>query len=321
MFHRILVPLDGSRRAEMATPAAARLARASHGTVMLMRSIVPLTPYGPYVTSPSGPPAVQGSQERDAVLMYLQEVAQSEALAGVHTSIYVTEGSAADSILTMSQSEKADLIAVCAHGATGYHRWKLGGVTQHVVRHAVAPVLLLPDPSPGSAPDAIVDQLAGVRRILVPLDGSMLAETAIPLAVEMLSALAPETGELHLLQVISPFTAKSLGVEEQSLVQQAEKYLTQHAHEFQSTPTEQLRLKITTEVALDADAAERVVTVAEPEREPSDEHVAQGYDMVVMATHGRTGVMRWTLGSIAERIIQTTRRPMLIVRPVAQASE
>ncbi len=321
MFHRILVPLDGSRRAEMAVPAAARLARASHGTVMLMRSIVPLTPYGPYMSSPSGPPAVQGSQERDAVLTYLDEVAHSEALAGVHTTIHVTEGPAAESILTMSQSEKADLIAVCAHGATGYHRWKLGGVSQHVVRHAVAPVLLLPDPSPGSAPDAIVDQLASVRRILVPVDGSMLAETAIPLGVEVLSALAPETGELHLLQVVSPFTAKSLGVEEHTLVEQAEQYLTQHAQEFQTTPTEQLRIKITTEVVIDADAAERIVTVTEPEREPSDEEAAQGYDMIVMATHGRTGVLRWTIGSIAERVIQTTRRPMLIVRPVTRESE
>ncbi len=321
MFHRILVPLDGSRRAEMAVPAAARLARASHGTVMLMRSIVPLTPYGPYLSRASGPPAVQGSQERDTILTYLQEVAGNKALAGINTVFHVTEGPAADSILTMSQSEKADLIAICAHGATGYHRWKLGGVSQHVVRHAVAPVLLLPDPAPGSAPDAIVDQLANIRRILVPLDGSLLAETAIPLAVEMLSALAPETGELHLLQVLSPFTAKSLGVEDHALMQETEQYLARHAQELHAARTEQLRINVTTSVVLDADAAERVVTVAEPEREPSDEEAAQGYDMIVMATHGRTGVLRWTLGSIAERVIQATRRPMLIVRPFAQVSE
>lgn len=321
MFYRILVPLDGSRRAEMAAPAAARMARASHGAVILMRSIVPQTLDGPYVATPSGPASVQGSQERDAVLAYLQEVAGSEALAGARTTVHVTEGSAADSILTVSKHEQADLIAVCAHGATGYHRWKLGGVTQHVIRHAVAPVLLLPDPAPGSDPAAIVDQLTNVTRVLVPLDGSLFAETAIPLAVEMLSVLAPESGELHLLHVLSPFTAKAVGMAEQTLVRQTEQYLAQHAQQLREARTEQLRIDVTTSVVLDADAAERVIAVAEPERAPNENGAPHGYDMIVMATHGRTGVLRWTLGSIAERVIQTTRRPMLIVRPVAQASE
>lgn len=321
MFHRILVPLDGSRRAEMATPTAARMARASHGTVILMRSVVPPTPSGPYSTHLSESSAVQGSDTRDAVLSYLQEIAESETLAGVRTEVQVTEGSAADSILTVSTREHTDLIAVCAHGATGYHRWKLGGVTQHVIRHAVTPVLLLPDPAPGSDPAAVVDQLANVTRVLVPLDGSMLAETAIPLAIEILSVLAPETGELHLLQVLSPFTAKAVGMDEETLVRQTEQYLAQQAQQLREARTERLRLSVTISVVVDADTAERVIAVAEPEREPDEQGTPHGYDLIVMATHGRTGVLRWTLGSIAERVIQTTRRPMLIVRPTAQAPE
>lgn len=312
MFQRIVVPLDGSTRAESAISVAARLARATYGTVILMRAIEPLTPYGPYLSKPSGPASTQSSQERDAMQSYLTRLAEDKSLEGLQVLTRVTEGTAADSILSLSQAEKADLIVMCAHGVTGYHHWKLGGVAQHVVRHAESPILLLNEPVPG----AEGDQLAHVQRALIPLDGSMVAEAAIPPAIELMAALAPRTGSLHLLQVIDPFTARELGASESDLLQQTSAYLGRVARQLRATPTEHLRLAITSSVAVDADAAERIITVAEPEHEAGAEAHTPGYDIIVMATHGRTGMLRWTLGSIAERVLQTTRVPMLIVRPV-----
>lgn len=316
MFRRILVPLDGSRRAEVAIPAAARLAQATHGAVILMSSIVPLTPYGPYITTPSGPASTQSSRERDQLLSYLKRVGASEALAGLTVETRVTEGPAAESILTTSESENADLIAICARGATGFHRWKLGGVSQHVVRQSDRPVLLLPDPAPGAEPTTIPDQLASVHRVLVPLDGSLFAESALPAAIAFLAALAPQTGELHALQVISPFTAETLGLHQDFLLREANERLAQRIQPLGHGSTEYLHLSLTSSTALDADAAARIIAVAEPEDDHNDGPAPQGYDLIAMATHGRTGVLRWTLGSITERVIQTTRRPMLIVRPI-----
>lgn len=317
MFQRIFVPLDGSRRAEVAILAAARLARVSHGTVILMRSIVPLTPYGPYLSTPSGPATTQSSQERDDALTYLEQLAKAEALDGVQTMLRVADGPAVESILTMSQDEGADLITLCARGMTGFHRWKLGGVSQHVVRHAACPVLLLPDPAPGAEPAALTDQLARVQRVLAPLDGSLLAETAIPPAIDLLAALAPQTGTLHLLEVVSPFTAEDLHITSEALQRQANQYVERLTKQLRDTPTNQLRLTVTSSAVMDADAAERIIAVAEPEHEGGEDAHAPGYDIIVMATHGRTGMLRWTLGSITERVLQTTRLPLLIVRPVA----
>ncbi len=320
MFQRIVLPLDGSRRAEAAIPVAARLARAAHGTVILMRAVEPLTAYGPYLSKPSGPASTYSSQARDDVSSYLNRVAGDTSLADLHVTIRVTEGSAADSILSVSQTERADLIVMCAHGVSGPHHWKLGGVSQHVVRHALSPVLLLSEPTPGAEPDASEDQLAHVLHALIPLDGSIVAEAAIPPAIELMSSLAPHTGTLHLLEVVSPFTAEELKVSEAELVERTSVYLDRVARQLRATPTEHLRLAITSSVVVDADAAERIISVAEPEHEVGADAHASGYDVIVMATHGRTGIARWALGSITERIIQTSRLPLLIVRPFTALS-
>ena len=315
MFHRILVPLDGSRRAEAAIPVAAQLARATHGTVILMRSVVPLTPYGPYLTEPVGPASTVSSQQRDAVVSYLNQLTSDDDLAGLTVLTRVTEGTAADSILTLSQTEEANLIVLCAHGVTGYHRWKLGGVAQHVVRHAQTPVLLLNEYSPGSP----AKQFAKVRRALVPLDGSLLAEAAISPAIQLLAAVAPQSGRLRLLRIINPFDAEDQGAAQADLINEANAYLGRLVEQLRAARTDELRLGFDSSVVVDTDPAERILSVAEPTynslRETPEK--AFGYDLIVMATHGRTGILRWTLGSIAERVLQATGLPLLIVRPIA----
>jgi nucleotide-binding universal stress UspA family protein len=318
MFHRILVPLDGSRRAEAAIPVAAQLARATHGTIILMRSVVPLTPYGPYLNEPVGPASTVSSQQRDAVASYLAQLTSDDDLSGLNVVTRITEGPAANSILTLSQAEEVNLIALCAHGVTGYHRWKLGGVAQHVVRHSQAPVLLLNEYSPGSP----ARQFAHVRRVLLPLDGSLLAEAAIPPAIQLLAAVAPQTGRLRLLRIINPFDAEDQGTTQADLINEANAYLQRVVDRLRAERTEELRLAFEYSVVVDTDPAERILSIAEPTYNPLREspEEAFGYDLIVMATHGRTGILRWTLGSIAERVLQATGLPLLIVRPIATES-
>lgn len=317
MFNRILVPLDGSHHAEAAIPAAARIARAMRGTVILMRSVEPLTPYGPYLSTPSGPATTISSHARDEASGYLAHIAESETFSGVHTEARVMEGPAAESILKFSETENADLIVMSAHGSRGVSRWRMGGVAQHVVRHAITPVLLLNAPAMEAA--EMSDPLAQVKHALIPLDGSALAETAIPPAIELLAALAPRTGVVHLLHVIDPDDAEAHGMPVADLVEQTRAYLERVARQLRSTPTEHLRFTITTSVVVDSDAAERIVAIADPEQTAASEVSVDGYDVIVMATHGRTGILRWALGSIAERVLQTTKLPMLTVRPVVPA--
>ncbi|HEX9037489.1 MAG TPA: universal stress protein [Ktedonobacterales bacterium] len=321
MFYRIMVPLDGSSRAEAAIPVAARLARASHGTVILMRSVELHLPIAPPAQEAAAAGAILSSYEREqagAVADYLEKMAALKALEGLSVITRVTEGPAVDNILSLSEEERVDLIVMCARGVKGYHRWKLGGVTQHVTHHAQAPVLVLNEFAPG-APDI---QFADACRALIPLDGSALAETAIPAAIRLLTAQAPETGTLHLLRVISPFASEDQGTPEAALVSEAGAYLKSIADRLTATPTEQLRLTFTTEVVVDTDAAGAILDIAEPAHQAEDGRAGQGCDIIVMATHGRTGVLRWSMGSITERVLQSTELPMLIVRPVpAPATE
>jgi nucleotide-binding universal stress UspA family protein len=310
MYKRILVPLDGSRRAECAVLAAARLARASHGTVILMQSVTP--------TSANG--VSDSAQARDRALSYLTSLTEIPQLSGIPTLTCVTEGPAAEHILDTTRTEQVDLMALCARGMSGFHRWKLGSVSHHVTRHAECPVLLLPDPAPGAIPSGLVDQLATVSRALVPLDGSLFAEVAISTALELIAALAPDAGELQLFQVASPYTTENQRNSEEGLVDQASVYLAQIAERLRVTHLEHLRFTVTTAVAIDTDSATRILDIAEPPLDVASEgdgapSPMRGCDIIVMATHGRSGILRWTLGSVTERVMQATRLPMLVVRP------
>lgn len=317
MFTRILVPLDGSQRAEAAIPVAARLARASHGTIILMRSVeraLFIAPVGASYTPVMVPISTDNREQSTQAARYLERMAALKTLDGLKTVIHVADGPAADSILALSQDEHADLVVMCARGVTGYHRWKLGGVTQHIAHHAQTPLLVLNELAAG-APE---DQFASVQRALIALDGSALAETAIPAAIRLMAAQAPETGTLHLLRVLSPFASEEQGTPLADLVQEANGYLQRLVERLEATPTEHLRLTLTTEVVVDADAASAILAAAEPARDASgapDDQPALGYDMIVMATHGRTGILRWSLGSVTERVLQATELPLLIVRP------
>jgi nucleotide-binding universal stress UspA family protein len=315
MFTRILVPLDGSRRAEIAVLTAARLARATHGTVILLRAIAP-APSDSSLAALGSRSTVEVTQARDQAQRYVDQVANSTALVGISTLTRVVEGSAAEAVLMSASDEQADLIALCARGLSGYHHWKLGGVSQHVVRHAACPVLLLPDPSPDAIPVGLTDPLASVQRALVPLDGSPLAETALPAAVELLSALAPERGELHLLQIVDPWAVEDHRLTKQGALRPANAYLSRVADQCRAAPLQHERLTITTAAELDFDSAEHILETAQPGFDMDGAVTPeQGYDIIVMATHGRTGVLRWSVGSITERVMQMAKTPMLIVRP------
>ena len=148
MFQRILVPLDGSERAERALPVAARIAQTTGGSLLLLR-VVGIPPeyrtylYGAYVAQT--PVFVQEivDAERARAEEYLAVAAQSEFLMGIPTETRVEQGAVAATVLDTAQEQKTDLIIMCSHGDTGLKRWMLGSVAQKVARHSPVPVLVL----------------------------------------------------------------------------------------------------------------------------------------------------------------------------------
>lgn len=319
MFQRILVPLDGSPRAEQALPVGARLAQASGGTLMLLQVVNLPTMVAPY---PAMDPATfQMINDADVAeaRRYIERVTRLSSLKDVQVETEVITGTAAATILLVAETRHIDLIVMCSHGYTGMKRWVLGSVAEKVVHHAPVPVLVLREGGPalvGTPPHA-----EGPLRALVPLDGSVQAKAALVPAAQFVAALsAPGPGALHLTRVVVlPEAAKISASEREAIMHKAKQYLrttVEHLHAGLVAPAvADLRLAITWSVTIDDDIASGIIRVAEEGEQTHNVDIADSSDLIAMATHGYSGIQRWTLGSVTERVLHATRLPLLIVPP------
>jgi nucleotide-binding universal stress UspA family protein len=140
MFRHILVPLDGSTRAEQALPLAARIAHFSDGTITLLRIVIPPL----YVDAPSPQPVPYEVMAEDIATAkdYLTHVLAAESLQGVRVNTEVRAGMPAQEIVEFAQAQPMDLIVMCSHG-DGLTQLIRGSVAQKVVRHSSIPVFVL----------------------------------------------------------------------------------------------------------------------------------------------------------------------------------
>lgn len=332
MFRQILVPLDGSKRAESALPVAACIARASGASILLVR-VVPLpadyysrfvgmSPLAaPYVYTPEMQQITEETMagEIAAAKSYLEIIAR-DVLAGFTTLTEVVSGPAAASILLAAETLATDLIVMRSHGYTGYKRWAIGSVALKVARHSPVPVLILREGA-GIPTNLHPEGLRPVR-VLLALDGSQLSEAALAPAAQLSAALsAPVQGELRLAQVIHFHTLAdgsqpgAEGLAKRLAAAEAQAYLKTVKERLLAEAPAVLNLNITTSVLANMDAANALISAAELGAGMEAGQGLPGCDVIAMATHGRSGMERWMLGSVTERVLAATKLPLLIVRP------
>ena len=311
MFQRILLPLDGSARAERSIPTAGRIARVTHGTVILMQVVNFRAEYMQYLVETKAFTTDLLDVEQTQAENYLKNLTTSDDLDGVAKAVSVVRGAPAVAILAVAHEQQADLIVLSSHGWTSFKGWVLGNAAQKVARHSPVPVLVLRESVLVSA----YSDMARSFRALVTLDGSDLAERALVPAAHLVAALsASETGALHLNRVVElppadgPQSQLMDAIAREYALSQAATYLRTVADQLRTGLGAELKLSITWSVVADEDVAHRIARTAE-EGEPG------GYDLIAMATHGRSGIQRWEMGSVTERVLQATKRPLLIVRP------
>ncbi len=310
MFKRILVPLDGSTRAEQAIPVAARIARALGGSVTLLRVATAPVDTGKFSKTPE---FVEESLDADLAesTSYLEKVAKSDELVGITTEVKTLSGAAAPTILSTAQSFHSSIIVMCSHGYTGFKRWMLGSVADKVTHHSPIPVLVLREGGP--VPAAAVQQPV---RALVTVDGSPLSEAVLEPAAYLAAALAQATsqqGALHLLRVVDlPATGGKFKSDahvdtgsKERVKHEDETYLATLADRLRQGDLANLDLSITYSVEADPDVAEAIVKKAEQEK----------FDFIAMATHGHGGMQDWAMGSVSKRVLHATSVPLLIMRP------
>jgi nucleotide-binding universal stress UspA family protein len=321
MFKRILVPLDGSTRAERAIPAAARLAHASGGSVILVRVVSKFSSLWPSVAERNTLAQQVLAADLAEAERYLRGVATSPELEDVPTERVVRFGPTVSTILAVASASQADLIAVCSHGYTGITRRIMGSVAEKLAREGSLPVLVLREdgPVPGAAHPGATRPL----RALVPLDGSAHAKAALEPAAYLLAALAGSApGVLHLVRVVQPVMT---GIEEGGMLTasaKARRYLSstaEHIREgFVAPAVAKLNLDVTWSVAVDTYVAETLIRTAEKAKPSEGDELLGDCDVIALATHGPDGLQRWVMGSVTEQVLRDTKLPLLVVPSLVQ---
>jgi nucleotide-binding universal stress UspA family protein len=301
MFHTLVVPLDGSQLAERAVPYAIRLAQASHARVVLVQAVL------------APPPAtLDGTDwERNQVdaiaevRTYLSDMADS--LSGQVDGVEVATpyGRAAEKILETVETSQADCVVMSTHGRTGFDHLLHGSVTEAVLAKCPVPVFVV-YARPGEAEAPILSPTSA--RLLVAQDGSSFDAPVLQAAVEMLGP----RGEIVLTTVVTPperilyddtrrHVLAYIDQQEESLTREARDYLTEVAESLRNGPT-----PITAKIAVRmGDAAGGIAMAA----------IDTQADLIVMATHGRTGINRALFGSVAGTVMRTAATPVVLIHP------
>jgi nucleotide-binding universal stress UspA family protein len=319
MFKHILVPLDGSPRAEQVLPLAARLARAAGGSLLLLQVVDSLNTAGLHSVGAAAFLHKVLEKERAGAATYLAGIAASSELQHIPTRIAVLSGQPAARILEVAQQQSSDLVVLGSHGYTGLKRWALGSIAQKVARLSPAPVLLVRNQKPEL-------QMARAIHALVALDGSPFAEAVLSPVVQLVVALsAPGEGELRLVQLVEvPTIEEEFGFLlepkvdfRQTALQTAGNYLQAIRAKLLQDGEVPAAAHITWTVEECEDAADTLTQIAETGSGIGP--TQQASDLIALTTHGRGGLQRWIAGSVTERVLHGSTLPVLIVHPRTHA--
>jgi nucleotide-binding universal stress UspA family protein len=291
MYKKILVPLDGSSAAEIVLPYAEELA-AKLGAEITMVTISESSAtdidhlYRSYLEQLTG-----------QVRRGLKEYGAKEGLA-VNSEVLL--GIPPDEIARCAAEVDVGLIAMASTGSSGQGPLLLGNITPKIIRLTDRPLLLIRIP----ASSEVLQQKSLVKKILVPLDGSRVGETAILHSEALARALG---AELVLIQIIEPVVAWA-GFEgsmsyvapqdEESMKSAAIAYLSSVAK-----PLKESGLSISIAIGFGA-SADQIIDYA----------VANAIDLIAVSSHGRSGIGRWLFGSVTSKLLRAADTPLLVIR-------
>jgi len=291
LFETIVLPLDGSEPSESAIPYAAALAELTSAPIVVIHVLEEMHPVfdarrGEVVwISPD-----QSRVELEAPELLAEPIGRLRN-DGLTVRAVFRLGDPDAEILAEVERWPAPLIVMASHGRGGLKRLLLGSVADRVVREAPAPVLVVPAASPSEQPVRV-----RFRTLLVPLDGSPLAEHALPAGMEL--ARLARAG-LTLVRVVDTHKGLAGGDEPEQFEREAEAYLRQKAETLAGPPERTILWQVLS--GEPGEQLRRFITARQP-------------DLVVMVTRGRGGLGRWLLGSVAEDLLTSRAAPLLLLR-------
>ena len=319
MYRKVIVPLDGSELAEEVLPHVAEVVRDRGGQVYLL-SVAPLIKGIAPTVVDVRPPSASMQEERRHIerelVEYLQTVAGRLEPAAADVQVSVRFGRPADEILAFASDVGADLIAMSTHGRSGISRWVFGSVADRVLRGAACPVLLV---RAGQA-----QPRTPYQRILVPLDGSELAEQVLPYVKALIHPPKTSTpgGEQRGGTSIFLVSVLTTGLGDRTVT-----LLTSYPPGLRLATTALHHAEVQLRSYLRSVAAAlreqgAAVYIAVQQGSPADEILAYAAeveaDLIGLTTHGFSGMSRWVYGNVAGKVLQGARSPVLLVRPTSE---
>ncbi|UCE86889.1 MAG: universal stress protein [Deltaproteobacteria bacterium] len=291
-IERILVPTDFSRPSTHAVAYAVGLARVHGSRVELLHSYgIPARAMGQYDSSLPGDVL---ATLRDAAARKLLKTFEKVKAEGVDVDMRVTDASPAEAIAASATRLSVQLIVMGTHGRSGLKHVLLGSVAERTVRLAPCPVMTVKEPP-------LEAEAGRFRKILVPTDFATEARAALELASDLAATSGPaEVIVGHAYCV--PAEIEALVAAEGD----------PRVHAFTQTLLAEME-RLIEPLTEDGVSASFRLRAGNPERVIVDTANEEGVDLIVMATHGRTGLSHVLLGSVAERVLRLARCPVITV--------
>ncbi len=292
MYKKMLVPLDGSELAEITLVYAREVARKLHLSLVLL-----------HVYSPAEAEHVPEQQAYiDGNVDTLRRELKKET--GLTVQGELAEGYPAEEILRYAEQNSVDFILMSTHGRTGIKLWTMGSVADKVLRASSVPVWLV---RAGASPEDIYYKLP-TRKLLVLLDGSELAESVLPHVETLAKQQGSDMVDIILLGVceltpVGVYYYATVPIDWEDYIARCKLEDKQYLDNIEKR-LKSAGLKAHPEL-LTGKPADAIIDYAS--KNP--------VNLIVMSTHGRSGLGRWVYGSVAEKILHGTSTPIFLVRP------
>jgi nucleotide-binding universal stress UspA family protein len=288
-FKKILCPTDFSAGSQHALQVAARLASEANGELVVAHSFyVPPLALGVEYTFPLD--TLQRIEE-DAEGLLAEAVKEARALGAKHVSSKLLKGLPWHEIVQMLDAQAFDLAVMGTQGRTGLARVLLGSVAEKIVRHAPCSVMAV---HPGDLPKPF-------NHVLCPVDFSDSSQHAVELAAQL---AAPGGSGITLLHVVEVPVAYAGEPPVPGFMEDLDKRSAELLQNWAKRLETEVTVPVTTRMRIGTPGSQALAVL---DRDPT-------VDLVVMGSHGRTGIKRVLLGSVAEKVVRHAKCPVVVAR-------
>lgn len=294
---KLLVCLDGSKYAEAGLDYALSVSKALHAEIQLFRIHESVA----HCKNPMPVDTLGTEISKASARQYLENTVAKLREQGITATTRTAQGEVAEQILRAAQGEDAVLLVMSSHGETSEMKWRMGSTTQKVVSRLSSSVLVV-------RPDTVEEQPKALRRIMLPLDASVRAECALPMALGLAKANKAELMLVHLvpephMSIPLPTSREDRELSRKLLDRNlflADTYL----RGIQQKQSSHQDVSITRHIAPTSDVGQEIIDLADREQ----------VDLIIMSAHGRTGNLALPHGSLPHHLLSYCARPILVLQ-------